>query len=366
MGFADKPVLVFWETTRACSLACVHCRASALTDPLSGELTREEGFRLIDQVASFGKPYPTMVFTGGDPFRRSDLYDLLSYAREARVRFAVSPAVTELLTDEALDRIAELGAAAVSISLDGTCSETHDSIRRVPGTFDRTLERIGKAVELGLNVQVNTAVMKRNFRELPRMFNLVRTLGVKTWELFFLVRVGRGTGVEDLSPAESESMCNFLYDVSRTGLTIRCVEAPFIRRVVSERSRGKSDWHDETYLKLRSDLVELNGEPNGMSTLWAKGTLDGDGVVFVGHDGTIYPGGLLPVRIGNVREDGLARVYRENDILKSVRGRRLHGPCGVCEFKDVCGGSRARSYAYDNDPLGSDPACIRTVEQQDR
>jgi AdoMet-dependent heme synthase len=361
VDFADKPVLVFWETTRACSLACVHCRASALTDPLPGELTREEGIRVIDQVASFGKPYPTMVFSGGDPLRRSDLYDLLSYASEAGVRFAVSPAVTELLTDETLDDIAELGAAAVSISLDGACARTHDSIRRVQGTFDRTIERIRKAIKLGLNVQVNTAVMRLNFRELPRMFNLTRTLGVKTWELFFLVRVGRGTGVEDMSPAECESVCNFLYDASQTGLTIRCVEAPFIRRVLSERNNGKSYWNDETYLELRSDLVGLNGEPRGTSTLRASGTLDGDGVVFVGYDGSIYPGGLLPVRIGNVREDDLAQVYRENGILRSVRERRLHGPCGVCEFREVCGGSRARSYAYDNDPLGSDPACIRTI-----
>ncbi len=317
----------------------------------------------MDQVVSFGKPYPTIIFTGGDPLKRKDLFDLLSYARNAGVPFAVSPAVTELLTDEALGMVRSVGASSISISLDGACAETHDSIRGVKGTYDMTIEGIRKAVELGINVQVNTAIMKMNFNELPQIFHLIRSLGVKVWELFFLVKVGRGTKVMDLAPEECESVCNLLYDASCYDVTIRCVEAPFIRRVASERSNMGGYWQDETYLDLRRDFLKLNGGQASTSTLRPRGTLDGDGIIFVAHDGTVYPGGLLPVRIGNVKESSLVRTYRESDLLRSIRERRLNGHCGICEFKGICGGSRARAYAHQGDPLGSDPSCIHAIRK---
>src|SRR5208283_3796609 len=148
--FSEKPVLVFWEMTRACLLSCVHCRASAIKEPLPGELTTEEGVLLIDQVASFGKPSPIIVFTGGDPLLRKDLFELLSHAADAGVRFALSPAVTELLSYDALKRIKEAGVSAVSVSLDGACAQAHDSIRRIEGTYQRTVQAMKDAVSLGL------------------------------------------------------------------------------------------------------------------------------------------------------------------------------------------------------------------------
>ncbi len=356
--FAEKPVLVFWETTRACLLSCVHCRASAIKEPLPGEVTTEEGFRLIDQVASFGRPSPTIIFTGGDPLLRKDLFELLSYATKAGVRFALSPAVTELLTFDTLKRIKEAGATSVSLSLDGASAETHDSIRGEPGTFDRTVQAIKDAVSLGLNPQINTAIMRRNFRELPRIFDLIRGLGVKTWELFFLVRVGRGSEIDDLTPEQCESVSNFLFDASYYGVVVRCVEAPFIRRVVKLRSRLGDYWDNADYLKLRGDLLRTEGEPGDRSTLNTRGTLDGDGIIFIAYDGSIHPGGLVPVDIGNVKRDSLVEVYRGSELLRDVRARRLRGPCGVCEFKEVCGGSRARAYSSYGNPLSSDPACF--------
>jgi len=219
---------------------------------------------------------------------------------------------------------------------------------------------------LRLNPQVNTAIMARNYPELPQLFHQIRSLGIKTWELFFLVRVGRGSQVDDLTPEECESVCNFLYDASFYGVTIRCVEAPFIRRVVKQRSQSGDYWRDERYLKLRAALQQLEGQSNGHSTLNARGTLDGDGVIFVGYDGTIHPGGLVPVDIGNVRKDSLVEVYRDSDLLKDVRMRRMRGPCSTCGFKEVCGGSRARAYAYYGDPLSSDPACFLCDSKQVR
>ncbi len=356
--WSEKPIMVFWETTRACLLSCVHCRASAIKEPLPGELTTEEGVRLIDQVASFGTPSPIIVFTGGDPLLRGDLFELLSHAADAGVRFALSPAVTELLSYDALKRIRDAGVSAVSVSLDGAYAQTHDSIRRIDGTYQRTVQAMKDAVSLGLNIQVNTAIMKSNYTELPQLFHLIRGLGVKTWELFFLVKVGRGSGVDDLTPEEVESVCNFLYDASFYGMMVRTVEAPFIRRVAKERQESGDYWKDERYHRLKTDLLNLEGEPVGHSTIGPKGTLDGDGILFVGYDGAISPGGLVPVTIGNVKTDSLVSVYRDSELLRSIRSRKMSGPCGMCSFIEICGGSRARAYSYHQDPLSSDPACF--------
>ncbi len=364
--FSEKPVLVFWEMTRACLLSCVHCRASAIKEALPGELTLDEGRRLIDQVASFGRPSPTIIFTGGDPLLRKDLFELLTHATKSGVRFAVSPAATELLTYDVLKRIRDAGATSVSLSLDGALAQTHDSIRGEAGTYDRTIQAMKDAVSLGLNPQINTAIMERNYSELPQLFHLIRSLGVKTWELFFLVRVGRGSQVDDLTPEECESVCNFLYDASFYGVIVRCVEAPFIRRVVRQRSQSGGYWTQDAYLKLKAGLLEAEGQPTGHSTLNPRGTLDGDGIIFVGYDGKIHPGGLVPVEIGNVKTDDLVRVYREDDLLLDVRMRRMRGPCSVCEFREVCGGSRARAYSFYGDPLSSDPACLRAAIHEPR
>ena len=359
--FSEKPVLVFWEMTRACLLSCVHCRASAIKEPLPGELTLEEGIQLIDQVASFGKPSPTIIFTGGDPLLRKDLFELLSYATKTGVRFAVSPAATELLSYDALKRMKEAGATSISLSLDGALAETHDSIRGEVGTYDRTIQAMKDAVSLGLNPQINTAIMERNYSELPQLFHLIKGIGVRTWELFFLVRVGRGSDVDDLTPEECESVCNFLYDASSYGVIIRCVEAPFIRRGAMQRLQTGDYWKQEDYLALRAGLLKAEGQPTGHSTLNPRGTLDGDGIIFVGYDGKIHPGGLVPVEIGNVKNDSLVKVYRENELLRDVRMRRMRGPCSVCEFREVCGGSRARAYSFFGDPLSSDPACLHAA-----
>lgn len=355
--FEQKPVLVFWETTRACELSCVHCRAGAIREPLQGELDTVEGKRLIDEVASFGKPGPTLIFTGGDPLLRNDLFELMDHANRTGVRFAVSPAASELLTYDSLKRIKEAGAVSISLSLDGSSAQTHDSIRREPGTFARTLEATEDAIALGLSPQINTTAMRRNFRELPKIFRTISALGVKTWEVFFLVQVGRGARLEDLSPAECESACNLLYDVSRLGITVRTVEAPFVRRVAAERVRSGDYWRDPGYIGMKEELGEGADGP-GKSSINPRGTLDGDGIVFVGFDGTISPGGLLPVGLGNAREASIREVYRNDPLMRKLRERAFEGPCGECDFKFSCGGSRARAFSKGGDPLSSDPACV--------
>ena len=356
--FARAPILVFWETTRACGLSCLHCRASAIPDPLPGELTPDEGLRLIDQVAEFGSPPPVIVFTGGDPLRRRDLLELLAHARARGLTTAVSPAVTELLTTDALCRLKEVGVTSVSLSLDGASAATHDGIRRAHGTYERTVTAVRAALDLGLKVQINTAVLRPNVGELARIFHDLRVWGVPTWEVFFLVQVGRATEELDIRPDEYESALNFLYDASRHGVVVRTVEAPFVRRVLRQREVS-AYWDAPLYRSLATELERLEGPPTRPSTLGRRGTLDGDGIVFVAHDGTIQPGGLLPFRLGNIRSESLVEIYRGSELLRHIRSRDLSGPCGTsCPDRSACGGSRARAYARSSDPLASDPACL--------
>lgn len=358
MTFANKPILVFWETTRACPLSCVHCRADAIENALPGELTTDEGKGLVDQIAAFGKPAPLIILTGGDPLKRRDIYDLMGYAKSKGIGVALSPAVSDSLTLDVLERIKAAGVSSISVSLDGAVKETHDEIRKVNGTYDRTIETIRSSLEIGLSIQVNTAVMRQNIREIPRIFELLSGLGVKTWEVFFLIKTGRGMDVIDISAEESESVCNFLYDASKYGMIIRTVEAPFIRRVAKQRSENGDYWKGDVYQNMRLELASSNGMPTGQSTIRPVGTLDGDGIIFVAYDGTISPGGFLPFPAGNVKADNIVDVYTKNDVFVGIRNRKFGGACGVCAFKKECGGSRARSYAYDGNPLGSDPACL--------
>jgi radical SAM protein len=360
--FDDRPVLVFWETTKACLLSCVHCRAEAIKSPLPGELSREEGYGLIEQVAEFGEPYPTVIFTGGDPLMRGDIFELLDYAKKRGVRFALSPSVTPILTREKLQELKSAGVSAISVSVDGSSPITHDGIRRVAGTYERSIEVIDAAVELGLSVQVNTTVMRDNVLELPEVFHMVRSHRVKVWEVFFLIKVGRGMGVDDLDADENESVLNFLYDASRYGVILRTVEAPSIRRVLKIREEAGDYWNNPLYERLRNRLFELEGQPNQKTTISPRGTLDGDGIIFVGYEGTVYPGGLTPVPLGNIRTQSLKQIYRSHPLLVKIRSRKLRGPCGVCEYTQLCGGSRARAYVSVHDPLGSDPGCVKTAQ----
>lgn len=356
--FSAKPVLVFWETTRACSLSCRHCRASAIPEPLPGELTTSEGRRLIEQVAAFGNPPPVMILTGGDPMLRRDLPELMQYAHSLGVRFAVSPAATDRLTSGAISGLKEAGATSISVSLDGSSKEMHDKIRGTEGAFERTLRIISSAISAGLEIQVNTTVMKDNLSQLADIFLIIKGLGIKVWEVFFLVRVGRGTGVADLDPSECESACNFLYDASMHGMVVRTVEAPFIRRVARTRKEKGDYWKAPEYLELHSRLVASCGQVHAAPTISPRGTLDGDGIIFVSYEGTIYPGGFLPMGLGNVRSADIVKTYREDDTLKSIRSRSFEGPCGSCDFRYACGGSRSRAYASTGNPLSSDPACL--------
>ncbi len=357
VDFGQRPMLVFWETTRACLLVCRHCRASATTQAPPGELTTAEGCALIDQVAGFGRPYPILVLTGGDCLLRPDLFDLVGYAVSVGIPVCLSPSVTPLLSAGMIGRIARSRVRAVSVSLDGCRAQTHDGVRGIAGHFDKTVTAIGQLAAAGVTVQVNTTVMAPNAGDLPGVAALLARAGAHIWEVFFLIQVGRGTAAAPLSSAGHEDVCHFLYDASAYGFIVRTVEAPFFRRIVAERRAGGPAPDSALYQKLSADLTGLLGPATRRPSAHTAPTRDGKGIVFIAHDGQVYPAGFLPLGLGSIRTRPLREIYTSDPLLQSIRAARFTGRCGACEHADLCGGSRARAYAATGDPLGPDPAC---------
>ena len=357
VNFAERPMLVFWETTRACQLACRHCRASAQPHALPGELGRDEGHPLIDQVAGFGRPHPILILTGGDCLLRPDLFELIGHARSAGVPVALSPSVSPVLDRRMIGRIAGSGVKAVSVSLDGATPATHDRVRGIGAHFQQSVEAIRALVDAGLSVQVNTTVMDANAGELARIAALLEDLSVHAWEVFFLVQTGRGTAEGAVTPAEHDDVCHFLYDASHHGFVVRTVEAPFFRRVVAARRAGGAPPQRPLYAALSHELSQRERAPAARPRAHTAATRDGKGIVFIAHNGDVFPAGFLPLKLGNVRQQPLRTIYRENPLLIAIREAMFGGRCGRCPYADLCGGSRARAYPASGAPPAGGPGC---------
>jgi len=337
--------------------------------PAPGQLSPTEGLRFIDSLTGFGRPYPVLIITGGDVLMRPDAFDLIEHARSLGIPVGLAPSVTPKLTDEAIRRLVELGVSIVSLSLDGATAPTHEGIRGVPDHFEATVQALRRLVAAGFTVQVNTVVMRDNVAELPAIAQILKDVGVKIWEVFFLIPVGRGHAVGAVTPEESEDISHFLYDASAYDLIVRTVEAPFFRRVVSWRkAQGPlpsddsalvaSQYHlGPLYSALAEELRTRLGPPISAPRAQSTGTRDGKGIIFVSHDGAVYPAGFLPLTLGNIREQSLVSIYREHPLLNDIRASRFSGKCGACDYRDICGGSRARAFAISGDPLGEDPTC---------
>ena len=360
--FESRPLLVFWEMTKACGLACQHCRACAQLEPGPDELTTSEGFSLIDDLAEIGRPRPILILTGGDCLQRDDVVEIARYAQSRLVPVAISPSVTSRLTAQVLDQLRSCGVHSASLSLDGSSAKTHDALRGIPGHFDATLDAVRLLKRHGYTTQINTTVMSGNLLELADIAGTMVDYGVDVWEVFFLINIGRGSEVLESSAAENEDVCNFLVDASRYGFTVRTVEAPFFRRIATQR---KAHLDEEIipepgplYRELHQRLIARLGQPTAPVRTPSAATRDGKGIIFVATNGDIYPSGFMPYRLGNIREDRLVDVYCENAVLRDIRAARFEEPCGSCEFAQLCGGSRARAYAFSGDPLGADPGCL--------
>lgn len=342
--FSQAPFLVYWETTRACDLACIHCRAEAINRRHPDELTTAEGRGLLQMVRDFGERAPQVVITGGDPMRRPDLWELISYGRSIGVPIALAPSVTPNLTGAALRQIRDLGVKTISISLDGAVAETHDGVRGIPGTFNRTLEAIADARAADLEVQINTLVTADTYPELPAIYQVLQGLDIMRWSLFFLISVGRGGVLRQIHEDEAEALCHWIADLMGTApFEVKATEAPHFRRVAIQKMLAQG---------LR--MADIKKLPLGRGL----GVRDGNGILFVSHTGDVYPSGFLPVTAGNVRQTPLVEIYRSSPLFVAMRDvDHYKGKCGRCQFRAFCGGSRARAYVATGDPLGSDPLC---------
>ena len=357
MDLDRRPILVFWESTRACGLACAHCRAEAQLAPAPGELTTAEAERFIGSLAGFGTPAPILVITGGDALMRDDLDHLVSFARDRKIRVALAPSVTPLLTDARLASLRELGVKVASLSIDGASPETHDRLRGIPDHLEASVAAIGRLRDHGFVVQINTTVTPANVHELPAVAELLVRNGASIWEVFSLVNVGRGTALAELTPDEHEDVAQFLYDASHYGFVVRTVEGPVFRRIVRWRQDGVAGPTGELYRRLTDELLERLGPPSSESRAQARGTRDGRGIVFVSSTGDVTPAGFLPLPLGNVRDTSIVEIYRDDPTMQRLRAADFAGPCGRCDLRDLCGGSRSRAYAATGDPFASDPAC---------
>lgn len=356
VDFATTPFLVIWETTQACDLACLHCRAEARAWRDPRELSTDEAKRLMDRVRSFGRPL--FVLTGGDPLKRPDTVVLVRYGASIGLRMAMTPSGTPLMTPEVVADLADAGLSRLAVSLDGSTADIHDRFRGVVGSYDWTVRMIRAARDRGLSTQINTTVARHNVDDFEALAELMGEMGIALWSVFFLVPTGRARPQDIASPEEFERVFERMYELSRTApFDIKSTAAPQYRRVilqqqVAERRAGsRGEAPSPMTAGIGFSLADGVGR--------AKGVNDGNGFLFVSHTGEIFPSGFLPLSAGNVRSDDLVEVYRHHDLFRALRDPdRLKGKCGVCEYRTICGGSRARAYALTGDPLEADPFCV--------
>lgn len=342
--FDRAPRMIYWEMTRACALACRHCRAEAipLRDPL--ELRTDEALRMLAQLRAFGDPVPHLVCTGGDPLQRPDLLEIVREGTRIGLPVSLAPSATANLTREIIETLRDAGMQSMSLSVDGSTAARHDDFRGVEGTYDTTIQAARWAREAGVPLQLNTLVTGDSIGDLPAMYHLARTLDIMRWSLFFLVAVGRGTTLPELMPLEAESVMQWLAERSMEApFAIAATEAPHFRRVAIGLM------HDR---RMAGAAIRRTSIGRGF------GIRDGNGVMFISHRGEVTPAGFLGVVTGSVRERSPVELYRTHEVFVALRDpARLRGKCGRCEFRELCGGSRARAFARTGDYLESDPLC---------
>ncbi|MDR3319637.1 MAG: heme b synthase [Desulfovibrio sp.] len=335
--------MIAWEITRSCNLACRHCRAEAHEAPYPGELTTGQARALIDTFPKVGSPI--IIFTGGEPMLRPDVYELVAYARGKGLVCAFSPNGTFINAGNAW-KIKAAGVNRCSISIDGPDAASHDAFRGVLGAFNASVRGIGYLKAVGLPFQINTTVMRDNLGQFKKIFDLCRCLGAAAWHIFLLVPMGRAAGMTNqiISAREYENVLHWLYDFRKTtDMHLKATCAPHYYRILRQRA------HDEG--------VRVTPEAFGMDAL-TRGCLGGTGFCFISHTGQVQPCGYLTLNCGNVLQTPFPVIWRESAHFRQFRDQSCYkGKCGICEFHKVCGGCRARAYGLHGDHMVEEPLC---------
>jgi radical SAM protein with 4Fe4S-binding SPASM domain len=331
-------MLVFYELTRACDLVCLHCRACAqkLRDPQ--ELGTAQSKKLIDQLSDFIEP-PMLILTGGDPLKRDDIFELIEYAVGSGIDVSITPSATPLVNRDSIRKLRDAGISRMAISVDGADAATHDANRGVAGSFEHSLNVLRIARELGVETQVNTTLTPDNTAQIESMGELFSRLDIALWSVFFLVPVGRATEMERLNADECEAAFARLHTQARSQpFMVKTTEAPHYRRYVIQNTAKRNETASRGFI------------PAGVN--------DGKGVMFVSHTGEIFPTGFLPIHCGKFPQESIVEVYQNSPRFRLLRDSdQLQGKCGVCEFRNVCGGSRARAFGVTGNPMAEEPDC---------
>jgi len=402
------PRLVAWELTRACNLRCRHCRANAEgghagrvtlpdhrgalsiceEDPRSrvgsrvprdradcghGGLSFDEAKRVVDDIASFAQPI--LILTGGEPLLCPYLFDLIAYAREKGLKPVIGTNAT--LIDAAMARrIALSGVTRISVSIDFPTAAAHDAFRGVAGSFDAAVAGIRAARAAGVEVQINTTVTRLNRDLLEDIHALAVSLDVQALHPFLLVPTGRGADLsgEELSAEEYERTLRWVCERQKTSpLEFKPTDAPQYQRIVREAGgcghagRVTLPDHRGALSICAEDHCSRVGSrvPRDRAGCGRKGCLAGTGFCFIGHAGDVQPCGYFDLKLGNVRETPMSRIWAESPVLDDLRHpERLKGKCGICSFKEVCGGCRARALARTGDYLAEEPSCAHVPDQE--
>jgi len=346
--FGRNPLMFYYEVTLACDLVCKHCRASAQEEADPEQLNTEQSKALIDQVATFPRR-PMMVLTGGDPLKRADLFELIRHAIGQGLQLALTPSATPLATSEAFEKVRQAGVRRLGISLDGADAQTHDAFRGFEGSFERTMEMLEDARQLQMAVQVNTSITRRNVHQVDAIAELLADKGIAMWAVFFLVPVGRGVEEQRIEPEQYETVFERLWHHARVQpYSVKTTEAPHYRRFVLQQGGDP--------------LAGPQGQDESAARRGHRAPLgvgDGKGIMFVSHNGEIYPAGFLPLLCGRFPKDSVVEVYQNHPTFRALRNPDgFKGRCGICEYRHVCGGSRARAYAVTGDPLQTEPDCV--------
>ncbi len=339
--FPHSPLVTFYEVTRACNLLCRHCRAEAQPHSHPMELDSAKSLSLINNLAEFPKP-PLLVLTGGDPIKRRDIFQIVHHAVASGLKTAMTPSATKLVTTDSIHRLKKAGLHRLAVSLDAADAATHDGFRRVPGSFQRTLEIIADAAACDLPLQINTTIARHNFHQIDAIADVLAAFPIVLWSVFFLVPTGRALADQRITADEFETAFEKLFQQGRRQkYAIKTTEAPHYRRYIIEKMKQHAD----------------SGSPRPVMPN-IVGTNDGRGVMFISHIGEIFPSGFLPIECGRFPRDSVVHTYQFAPLFVDLRDPdKLKGKCGACQYRDICGGSRARSYGLTGDPLAAEPDC---------
>ncbi len=350
MSFDQSPYIVLWELTRACGLACQHCRARAQRRRAAQELSTEEIEQVLNQLQEFDNPL--IILTGGDPLERPDLFEIIQECKRRNFKVAITPSATPKVTEQVVLRLAEAGIERLAISMDGHTAQLHDAFRRIDGSFARTLDIISWAKEFGIPVQINTSISKHNIDYFDNMHFFVSELNAAVlWSLFFVVPTGRAHQEMQITATQAEEVLKKMAELSvSSSFDVKATAAPQFRRVLLETIFSAQSNHNLDDLSPQMRLGALRSY---------QSVNDGKGTLFISHTGDICPSGFLPLPAGNLRDQSLVEIYRESQLFKDLRNPSLlRGKCGTCRYKAICGGSRARAFAESGDYLSQDNLCL--------